>query len=190
MHDCTAAVLFASTDWPAKALAMVRETWLTDGVRPVEIRVFRGGKTKAVRRAVVVWNESERVITSRSSIHSLQQSRCIRHTSRGLKKLASDFDRTYPLGRGRRGAVALASVCTRSAGTTIGSHVDLRLDHVNHVQLDVVAKLFFHARNDLGRFRVGHFPQHGPNGQALVLLWVGPVRLACFLSHNASPRMG
>jgi hypothetical protein len=42
MPDGTTAVLFASTDSPAKALAMVRETWLADGLRPATIRVYPG----------------------------------------------------------------------------------------------------------------------------------------------------
>ena len=57
MHDGTTAVLFASTDSPAKALAMVRETWLADGVRSIRICVFRGGKTKAIAPAVADWRE-------------------------------------------------------------------------------------------------------------------------------------
>jgi hypothetical protein len=55
MSDGTAAVLFASCSTPAVALWMVRDTWLGQGDKPVEIRVYAGGREKSVGSPLVRW---------------------------------------------------------------------------------------------------------------------------------------
>ena len=55
MRDGSAGVLFASCSSPAVALDMVRQTWLSQGDEPVDIRVYRGGKVKALGRPLATW---------------------------------------------------------------------------------------------------------------------------------------
>jgi len=55
MCDGSAGVLFATCATPHTALELVRDAWLGDDNRPVEIHVYAGGKTKAVGQVLVKW---------------------------------------------------------------------------------------------------------------------------------------
>ena len=56
MPDGSVAVLFASTSTPAVALELSRATWKADGTSPVKVAVYRGGKSKAIGPALLLWN--------------------------------------------------------------------------------------------------------------------------------------
>jgi hypothetical protein len=55
MRDGSAGVLFASCSTPSLALDMVRRTWLGQGDEPIEIRVYRGGRTKPIGPPLATW---------------------------------------------------------------------------------------------------------------------------------------